>query len=1027
MLTTTSRRVEYVGNSATTVFAVPFRFLANGHVTVYEFDDDGDVVDTYTEGPDYTLTGAGENAGGEVTFAAAPAAGINIGIKRTTPRTQPNDLVQFDTLPAEAVEEQLDRALMVAQELEDDMSTIAIGTTPVGLMTKSAYDPNDDGVVEEALRAVDADSADYVHWDDVDAKPDFFAPINHNTAHMLGGSDSVFPASPVAGRVLKVAAGGTTLEWGVDATGGAGDWGDIGGVITDQLDLVAALDAKQALDATLTALAALNGTAGLVEQTGADTFTKRLIGASNDSDILTRVLGDARWQTLDATLTALAGLNSTAGLVEQTGTDAFTKRLIGVTNTTDIPTRAQGDARWQTLDATLTALAALDSTAGLLEQTGADTFARRAIGVSTTTSIPTRADGDARWQTLDATLTALAALDSTAGLLEQTGADTFVRRSIGVSATTSIPTRADGDARWQTLDATLTALAALDGTAGLLEVTGADTFARRAMGVAASTSVLTRADGDGRYQPLDSDLTAIAALTTTSYGRSALTWADVHAANTAFGLAKVINVKHYGCVGDGVTNDSTNFTAAMGAMTDGSTLLIPPGTYLVSSRVFANLDRISIVGYGKGVSIIKAATASNILEVQGTCEQVTIEGITWDGSCTTRTAGQQAVKLDCNKVRFINCEILNSGEYALSLGRNTALDGFEIFGATIRACYADGINLYQSDNGIVSHCVVDGADDDLLAIGDCENVQVTGCLFRTRTDLATSWGRGIAILGGAKTININACLVEKVKQTGLYIWSEGGTPPSGISVTGVKVRNAAINSGAAASVNDAVDVNIKCCTFEDVYSGDLMNIIKGTRLAVQNCDFVQNLNQYCRAIFTTDSWGTESIDGLYILNNNISLYQANSNGGIVIKKRDTMIATATTSGTTATLVFPNPHGKTTGNSITVSSAPYAELNGTFTVTVTNSTTLTYTMSGATTPPNSGGTVDTNIALTGGFFTNVVITGNTGMMHSSEYLIFTRNLGANSGIYNNTSASAAAAYFHDTGGGGTAPNYGNNNP
>lgn len=114
-ISSTTNRVAYVGNAVSTVFAFGYPFLANGDLKVYQ---NGVLKAINTH---YTVTGAGTPAGGSVTFLVAPAVLDSIVILRDPPITQPLDLVDNDALPAESLEQSLDRRAMIEQRLSDRM------------------------------------------------------------------------------------------------------------------------------------------------------------------------------------------------------------------------------------------------------------------------------------------------------------------------------------------------------------------------------------------------------------------------------------------------------------------------------------------------------------------------------------------------------------------------------------------------------------------------------------------------------------------------------------------------------------------------------------------------------------------------------------------------------------------------------------------------------------------------------------------------------------------------------------------
>lgn len=139
-VSTTESRIGYNGNGATTAFAFPYRFLTNADLVVTLVRADTTQV-VQTLNTDYTVTGAGDDAGGTVTMVVPPATGQQLVIVRDVPLTQETDYISGDPFPAESHETALDKLTMISQRLNNLISR-SIRLSDADLLVSSTILPS---------------------------------------------------------------------------------------------------------------------------------------------------------------------------------------------------------------------------------------------------------------------------------------------------------------------------------------------------------------------------------------------------------------------------------------------------------------------------------------------------------------------------------------------------------------------------------------------------------------------------------------------------------------------------------------------------------------------------------------------------------------------------------------------------------------------------------------------------------------------------------------------------------------------
>lgn len=148
--------VEHIGNGVTTVFPYGYKILANADMTVW--------LDDVLQTGGYTVSGAGVDAGGNVTFSVAPAASVVVRLQRVVSLARTTDYQEGGAFRADQVDIDQDKQTMQIQQVNEEVSRAL--KFPPGSPPAAVYLPTPEplkflGWDQDASAVVNYDPADF--------------------------------------------------------------------------------------------------------------------------------------------------------------------------------------------------------------------------------------------------------------------------------------------------------------------------------------------------------------------------------------------------------------------------------------------------------------------------------------------------------------------------------------------------------------------------------------------------------------------------------------------------------------------------------------------------------------------------------------------------------------------------------------------------------------------------------------------------------------------------------------------------
>lgn len=188
---------------------------------------------------------------------------------------------------------------------------------------------------------------------------------------------------------------------------------------------------------------------------------------------------------------------------------------------------------------------------------------------------------------------------------------------------------------------------------------------------------------------------------------------------------RVLNLRDYGAVGDGTTNDNTAISNWLAAATSNSVLYAPAGKYRFTSGNFSlpgSLTNVTFMGDGWSTEFYNDTGASglNSFSIPRTTSRVIIKDVAFTGTSSVRANGIHW-RINGSYVTMQGCYLQGCSDFAVlfSYDTNGWSSGHKFIGNTVYQPLGDGIHVGQAtDVLIANNLFVDTGDDSIAAVAD---------------------------------------------------------------------------------------------------------------------------------------------------------------------------------------------------------------------------------------------------------------------------------------------------------------------